>query len=335
MSAPTRRYYRGATLAAMEDVSAQATRVYHFDHQGTTQVLTDPSGAVTDRFASDAWGVEVKRTGSSINRQWYIGNWGYYRQRERMLDYVRARHYQASAAHWLSRDRTRDRTHPYCYGANNPSERTDPSGWKPTSPCTPSTPSSFLPPTAGDILCDSGLDIAIGDLTTLLLEFTNFGCLCGITFTGEATLNITSACIVFKGSTCPVVLGQAITLPGGITLPGFLPISRVKNTSLTCDASGKFWQGCPKNTMVHNPMSPAGYSIRDCIPPCGAYVKHIRKKGSIPLTVVPFSAYPGGLFPIIIPPTNAFPCTVEIHDLEGSVDYDGNLTLNYCTCSRK
>jgi hypothetical protein len=36
----------------------------------TTQCLTDISGAVTDRFASDAWGVQVKRTGTSINRHW-------------------------------------------------------------------------------------------------------------------------------------------------------------------------------------------------------------------------------------------------------------------------
>ena len=64
----------------MQDVQASHVRYYHFDHQGTTQCLTDETGAVTDRFASNAWGVQVKRTGTSINRQWYIGNSGYHHQ---------------------------------------------------------------------------------------------------------------------------------------------------------------------------------------------------------------------------------------------------------------
>lgn len=76
MSTSLRRYFRGHRLVAMQDVQANQTRYYHFDHQGTTQCLTDEAGAVTDRFASNAWGVPVKRTGTSINRQWYIaGLW--------------------------------------------------------------------------------------------------------------------------------------------------------------------------------------------------------------------------------------------------------------------
>jgi hypothetical protein len=64
---PLRRYSRGPTLVSMRDVQAHTTRYYHFDHEGTTQCLTDESGAVTDRFASDAWGVQVRRTGSTMN----------------------------------------------------------------------------------------------------------------------------------------------------------------------------------------------------------------------------------------------------------------------------
>ena len=51
---PLRRYYRGHSLVAMRDVQANQTRYYHFDNQGTTQALTDSTGAVTDRFACDA-----------------------------------------------------------------------------------------------------------------------------------------------------------------------------------------------------------------------------------------------------------------------------------------
>src|SRR5438093_2739855 len=88
----------------MRDVAAGQSRVYHLDHQGTTQCLTDQTGAVTDRFASDAWGVQVKRTGSSINRHWYVGNLGYARQVDQSLDYVRLRSYSPGRGRWVSVD---------------------------------------------------------------------------------------------------------------------------------------------------------------------------------------------------------------------------------------
>src|SRR5205085_11303445 len=97
-----RTYYQGHSLVAMRDEVAGPARYYHFDNQGTTQALTDSTGAVTDRFASDAWGVQVKRTGSSNNRQWYVGQLGYYRQVDQALDYVRMRFLSAMQARWLS-----------------------------------------------------------------------------------------------------------------------------------------------------------------------------------------------------------------------------------------
>jgi RHS repeat-associated protein len=112
----------------MREEGASSTRYYHFDHQGTTQCLTDSSGAVTDRFASDAWGVEVKRTGSSINRQWYIGNWGYYRQREQMLDYVRRRHLSFLNGRWISMDPIQADHNLLIYVSNQPVRRIDPTG---------------------------------------------------------------------------------------------------------------------------------------------------------------------------------------------------------------
>ena len=123
-----RRYYRGATLAAMEEVQTGRRLNYHFDHQGTVQCLTDDTGAVTDRFASDAWGVPVKRTGTSINRQWYVGNLGYYRQVDQALDYVRARYYGSTRASFLSRDPLGDGGPPYVYACLSPVRQTDPTG---------------------------------------------------------------------------------------------------------------------------------------------------------------------------------------------------------------
>ncbi len=73
MSVTLRRYFRGDTLATMVTPLTGERRTYHLDHQGTVQRLTNVQGVVTDRFASDAWGSEFRRTGPSINRQWYIG----------------------------------------------------------------------------------------------------------------------------------------------------------------------------------------------------------------------------------------------------------------------
>src|SRR5262245_60382476 len=96
MSTALRTYYRGHRLVTMRDEGAPANRVYHFDHQGTTQCLTDSAGTVTDRFACDAWGAEVKRTGTSINRHWYVGASGYYRSPGGRSDYVRSRYLESA-----------------------------------------------------------------------------------------------------------------------------------------------------------------------------------------------------------------------------------------------
>jgi RHS repeat-associated protein len=139
MSTALRTYIRGFDLVAMRDQAAGQNRYHHFDHQGTTQALTDSTGTVTDRFASDAWGVQVKRTGASINRQWYVANLGYTRQVEQALDYVRARYAAPAIGRWISRDPVPLGT-PYVYAGDAPAAYVDPSGLRkwcglPAGPC--------------------------------------------------------------------------------------------------------------------------------------------------------------------------------------------------------
>ncbi len=134
MSTALRTYYRGHSLVAMRDEAAAENRTCHFDHHGTTQCLTNQAGVVTDRFAADAWGVEVKRTGSSINRQWYIGNSGYHRCLGAPHDYVPARHLSHRRGRWLSVDPLRDPEAPhYNYVKNRPVSSIDPTGLACTS----------------------------------------------------------------------------------------------------------------------------------------------------------------------------------------------------------
>jgi RHS repeat-associated protein len=129
MGTSLRSYSRGHTLVSMQDGVANATRYYHFDHQGTTQCLTNEAGAVTDRFASDAWGVEVKRTGNSINRHWYVGDLGYQTNRQ---VHVRARLYKPTSSRWLSRA-VEPRSESFVYSDNSPVLQIDPSGRTPTA----------------------------------------------------------------------------------------------------------------------------------------------------------------------------------------------------------
>lgn len=129
MNAPLRRYYRGHTLAAMRDVPAGSTGYYHFDHQGTTQVLADSTGTVTDQFSSDASGIQTKRVGNSINRNWYIGNLGYSRQATLSTYYLRARYLDVKRACFLSRDAVVALSgRAYAYAENSPALGSDPSG---------------------------------------------------------------------------------------------------------------------------------------------------------------------------------------------------------------
>jgi RHS repeat-associated protein len=130
MRTPLRTYYHGPQgLAAMIDHASGQRRTFHYDHQGTVQCLTDGTGQVTDRFAANAWGVQVKRTGTGINRHWYIGRSGYYRQVDQALDYVRARWLDVAAAGWLSVDPLMPDVRPgYKYAENQPSLARDPSG---------------------------------------------------------------------------------------------------------------------------------------------------------------------------------------------------------------
>lgn len=128
MSTALRTYYHGYDLVAMRDEQAAQSRYHHFDHQGTTQALTDATSAVTDRFSADAWGVQVRRTGTSINRQWYVGGRGYQRDLDTGRDYVRARYLEGVRARWISRDPIGGLFGLYGYAENRPVLTTDPTG---------------------------------------------------------------------------------------------------------------------------------------------------------------------------------------------------------------
>jgi RHS repeat-associated protein len=109
---------------------------YGYDGLGTVRLLTDSSGAVSDRYAYEAFGGVLWQTGSTANAYQFTG--------ERFssdlgLYYLRARWYNQGTGRFLTRD-----TYPvdfqnpvelnrYVYVANNPIDAVDPSGLTATS----------------------------------------------------------------------------------------------------------------------------------------------------------------------------------------------------------
>ena len=104
---------------------------YHFDGTGSTRLLTNLVGAVTDTYQFDAFGTLVARTGTTDNPFLFTGqqfdaNSGFY--------YMRARFYQPSNGRFLTLDTHLSSSsdprslHRYVYAVNDPVNLSDPSG---------------------------------------------------------------------------------------------------------------------------------------------------------------------------------------------------------------
>jgi RHS repeat-associated protein len=97
----------------------------------STRQLTDSTADVTDSYIYDAFGNTVQSTGASVVPYHFVGRSGYYHDQEVADYYIRARHYSALLARWLSQDpigllgRDPDM---YRYVGNRPVATTDPSG---------------------------------------------------------------------------------------------------------------------------------------------------------------------------------------------------------------
>ena len=122
-------YVYGLDLISQE--RGEQESFYHMDGLGSTRVLTDDGGGVTDTYDYDAYGVLIASTGGTVNDYLYTGeqfdpNLGDY--------YLRARYYEPSMGRFLSRDPFEGflieplslAKYPYVHG--NPVNAIDPSG---------------------------------------------------------------------------------------------------------------------------------------------------------------------------------------------------------------
>ena len=105
---------------------------YHVDGLGSTRVLTNGLGAVTDSYSYDAFGNSIVSTGGSNNAYLFAGE---QRDSETGLDYLRARYYDPFLGRFVSADAYEGSLndpmslHDYQYAHANPVVNTDPSGY--------------------------------------------------------------------------------------------------------------------------------------------------------------------------------------------------------------
>lgn len=105
---------------------------YHQDGLGSTRLLTDESGQVTDLYVYDAYGRLLSHMGNSSNEFQFAGE-----QRDGIagLDYLRARYYDPDLGRFISKDPFAGflldpfSQHDYQYAHANPVNLTDPTGY--------------------------------------------------------------------------------------------------------------------------------------------------------------------------------------------------------------
>ena len=127
--ATTASYVHGDDLISMKRPTG--TSYYLYDGQMSTRQLTNPAQTVTDSYTYDAFGIELDRTGTTVNNYKYTGeqydpNVGFY--------YLRARYYNQETSRFVTTDPFPGRIfdpislHRYLYAHANPVMNLDPSG---------------------------------------------------------------------------------------------------------------------------------------------------------------------------------------------------------------
>lgn len=121
----------GRLLYSIEIATSEAL-FYHFDNVGSTLALTNSAGQPTDAYVYGPSGELLDSTGSSTQPFTYVGAFGV--RKEGTLFQMRARYYDPSTAHFLSRDPLPPRLtdvkslNPYQYAQQNPLSFIDPQG---------------------------------------------------------------------------------------------------------------------------------------------------------------------------------------------------------------
>ena len=131
----TAHYIRepGGSLIARLNAT-EGIRYYHFDELGSTRLLTDADGDITDKYAYDAYGSLLSHdcyTGSINQPYQYVGQLGYYthyQEPEFGLLQLGVRFYDPEVGRFASRNGVPDDSGRYTYAGGNPTVGIDPWG---------------------------------------------------------------------------------------------------------------------------------------------------------------------------------------------------------------
>jgi RHS repeat-associated protein len=125
----THYIYAGDILLYQFEEGGGAVRYYHYDHLGSTVLLTDGEGTATDRFSYSAYGETLSRTGSTDTPFQWLGAYGVQTD-VTGLHQMRARYFHARLGRFLSEDPIlfAGGQNWYAYAEGNPVMAIDPTG---------------------------------------------------------------------------------------------------------------------------------------------------------------------------------------------------------------
>ena len=122
----------GGELLARVDGSNMS--YYHFDELGSTRLLTDASGNVTDKYDYDAYGALIahEKQATSVDQPYqYVGQLGYYtcwQEPDFVLLQLGVRLYDPLVGRFTQQDPAEDGVNSYVYVAAHPLVAIDPDG---------------------------------------------------------------------------------------------------------------------------------------------------------------------------------------------------------------
>jgi RHS repeat-associated protein len=126
-----RSYSYGNDLLSQRTASGGAVNFYGYDALGSTRLLANASGAVTDTYTYEAFGNELNRTGTTVNAYRYSGE---QTDDELASVYLRSRLMSLNSYRFMTADQFEGNRHSpitlnhYIYANGNPSNYTDPAG---------------------------------------------------------------------------------------------------------------------------------------------------------------------------------------------------------------
>lgn len=124
-----RVYVYGTSRISMHQASG--TRFYVYDGRGSVRLLTDATGAITDTYTYDAFGIKIGSTGTTPNDFLFSGEQF---DANAQFYYMRARYMNQATGRFTTMDpfpgiiTDPPSLHRYTYAGNDPVNKTDPTG---------------------------------------------------------------------------------------------------------------------------------------------------------------------------------------------------------------